>query len=403
MAILLVAGCYSTPRHGTSPDPQRLVLSQGDQLLAGGDIDAAEAAFQSVVSPVHPPSIQGEASLGLARCELARRRPDLAIRHVQRAEALLENGEFRVAAGLLLAEAYLMGNQFSLVKVHLERVFPYLAEGPERQRSAMLLALIHERDGDDAGARRYWSFVRRRDTAEVAAWREHIAPPPPEIVMPPRPRPRETRTTAPPPRKRTAPAIVGRKSWGARNTRRNVRAMGRATRITIHHTGEENLDASTRSECVAYLKRLQSHSQGNRGMADVPYHYLIDERGNIYEGRPMRYQGAHAGSPKANANNIGIALIGNFESGRPQRQQLDSLASFVITLRERHGIPASRVYGHGELKRIEGLPYTDCPGRFLKRVLKSVLSGPHSCPPAPTEDDRIRPVSHEILECGHRH
>ena len=88
----------------------------------------------------------------------------------------------------------------------------------------------------------------------------------------------------------------------------------------------------------------------------------------------MTFQGAHAGSGKANDGNIGIALIGNFEKVPPSPQQLEALSVLIRELRNRYDIPRDQLHSHRALKALEGLPFTLCPGRFLEQVLPGLLN-----------------------------
>lgn len=162
---------------------------------------------------------------------------------------------------------------------------------------------------------------------------------------------------------------VDRRSWKARPIRSNVNAMSRPTRITVHHSAEP-LRATSLTASADEVRRLQGVHQNSRRWADIGYHFLIDRSGRVIEGRPLRYQGAHAGNPSLNRGNIGICVLGNFaeqpERGpefarrqQPNRAQLDALSRLVGQLRDKYRILRSKVHTHGELKE------TACPGTDL--------------------------------------
>ena len=65
------------------------------------------------------------------------------------------------------------------------------------------------------------------------------------------------------------------------------------------------------------MKAYQTGHQQTNHWADIGYHYVIDRQGRIWEGRELSWKGAHAGNKQANENNVGIALIGNFENVEP--------------------------------------------------------------------------------------
>jgi hypothetical protein len=162
--------------------------------------------------------------------------------------------------------------------------------------------------------------------------------------------------------------VVRRSSWGARAPRsdRLTRASQPWSRITVHHSGTEDDARGVRAgEGRDVVRKIQKFHMETRGWGDIAYHYLIDPAGRVYEGRSIRYQGAHAGydanRKNNNPGNIGICMLGDFESSHPPRQAIASLDALIGSLRGQHGISRARVYGHRELAASE------CPGPDLAR------------------------------------
>jgi hypothetical protein len=54
-------------------------------------------------------------------------------------------------------------------------------------------------------------------------------------------------------------------------------------------------------------------------LGDIGYHYIVDRSGAIWQGRRIRYQGAHARG-SANNGNIGIVLLGISRTSSPRRR-----------------------------------------------------------------------------------
>ncbi|MEX1024965.1 MAG: peptidoglycan recognition family protein [Planctomycetota bacterium] len=166
------------------------------------------------------------------------------------------------------------------------------------------------------------------------------------------------------PRSRT---ILPRSSWGARNG-----VMGRLDReagwrrITIHHSARptSELGRADLPTVADALRRIQKFHIEDNGWGDIGYHYLIDPKGNVFEGRKATYQGAHAGSSQANRNNVGICLLGHFDTERPTPAALASLQGLCDAIRRRQSIPRSQVFSHKDFKE------TECPGRFLQAWLE---------------------------------
>lgn len=87
-----------------------------------------------------------------------------------------------------------------------------------------------------------------------------------------------------------------------------------------------------------------------RGFANIGYHFYITRDGNLFAGRPLHQEGAHAQG--WNRYSIGVCYEGGLdEQGRPadtrteaQRQTLDALISRLLT-----DYPKARVVGHRDL------------------------------------------------------
>lgn len=140
--------------------------------------------------------------------------------------------------------------------------------------------------------------------------------------------------------------------------------LGNVNRITVHHEGwtpvwfTDASDTAARMDSIrrSHLKRLRA--------GDIGYHFVIDRAGNIWEGRSLKYQGAHVRGE--NENNIGIMVLGNFDKQNPSTAQLSTLRSTLISLQRQYRVSSARVYTHQELNR------TSCPGRVLQSHMVSL-------------------------------
>lgn len=159
--------------------------------------------------------------------------------------------------------------------------------------------------------------------------------------------------------------IITRAQWGAKAARTDsMKAMqGQWSRITVHHSDEETSDpdGGTLEEAMQTIRSIQRYHMEDAGhrWGDIGYHFMIDAAGRIYEARALQWQGAHAGDTN-NVQNIGICLLGDLERRPPKPAALKSLELLLNDLRQRFRIPASRVYGHSELKSS-----TVCPGQTM--------------------------------------
>ncbi|HUW58302.1 MAG TPA: peptidoglycan recognition family protein [Planctomycetota bacterium] len=193
--------------------------------------------------------------------------------------------------------------------------------------------------------------------------------------IPPRPT-WERRSPAPTPEPQVPGdmAIHRRSEWAnARPIVSLLDPMGTPTCITVHHEGNTAV-AMSAPAVGGHLRAMRAHqiktkASGGLGAGDIAYHFLIDPSGTVWEGRPMQYQGAHAGNSTANRANIGICLLGNFNQQHVPTAQTQSLQKLLTMLTQRYSIPSNRIHTHREVKRMFGLPPTQCPGTHLQAYM----------------------------------
>lgn len=192
-----------------------------------------------------------------------------------------------------------------------------------------------------------------------------------------------TKVAAKPARERTArkpvkrravvasPPVVRRSQWKARRIRARGRPepMGKVTRVTLHHTASKRLPGTSWSSNAVMMRNLQADHQDGRGWADLGYHYVIDRQGRVWQGRDARWQGAHAGNGAANRNNVGIALVGDFDRYAPSAAQKRSLKRLVRWVCSTHDVAPSRIAGHQHVLKAFTGGGTACPGRHLNAYL----------------------------------
>lgn len=146
-----------------------------------------------------------------------------------------------------------------------------------------------------------------------------------------------------------------------------VNPMNGVSRITVHHEGWKPVWFTDQASTAARLEQIRSTHVNNRGWGDVGYHYIIDRAGRLWQGRDVRYQGAHVSGH--NEHNLGVMVLGNFEEQSPSDAQIQTLISTLRTLMHTYRVPKSRVYTHREL-----MP-TACPGRNLQPRMVAIRRG----------------------------
>lgn len=175
---------------------------------------------------------------------------------------------------------------------------------------------------------------------------------------------------APAPEPALAVTVQPRSAWTPRPIeRRSLEPMGQPNRLTVHHSAMYFRDTNP-SVCAAQIQQIQREHMGNRGYGDIGYHYLIDPAGRIWEGRELRWQGAHA-SGENNRRNIGICVLGNFLRGRggqgPTPAQVQSLRQLVQQLMSRYSFGADQIHCHSDFKP------TECPGPLMESVVAQMV------------------------------
>jgi len=156
--------------------------------------------------------------------------------------------------------------------------------------------------------------------------------------------------------------VLPRSDWGARPARPHdmTPATGPWEYITVHHSALSATDGTAQDQAARDVRTVQNgHMGASRAYGDVGYHFLIDAGGRVWQGRELRWQGAHAGGSN-NEGNIGICLLGDFDKIRPTRAALISLKQLVSELHRVTDVPYGGVRGHKAWKS------TNCPGKHLE-------------------------------------
>lgn len=160
----------------------------------------------------------------------------------------------------------------------------------------------------------------------------------------------------------SSPKIISVEEWGGTRIVKPDAKTHTIRLITLHHGGVAFLRDKDPKQ---YLRNLQTWSRNTRMWSDIPYHYLIDLDGNIYEGRDVNF----AGDTNTEYDPTGHALIvvlGNFEEIEPNQAQLDAVTNMMVTLAKRFNIAADKIGGHKDYSA-----QTACPGKSLYPYLQN--------------------------------
>lgn len=161
--------------------------------------------------------------------------------------------------------------------------------------------------------------------------------------------------------------VIPRREWtGTSPIMSLINPMNGIDRITVHHSAVISATVRGQSDAARMLTSIRSTHVTN-GWADIGYHYIIDPQGDVWEGRPVKFQGAHV--KENNEHNLGIMCMGDFDQERPSSAMLATLDGFVADRMRALRVPINRVYTHQELR------VTACPGRNLQGYMVATRSG----------------------------
>lgn len=283
-------------------------------------------------------------------------------------KALYETQESATKHILLrgIGETYWRIGDTTNADLELQKALREPAPGPEKSRTVLLRSIVIERQGkiDEAAALR--RSIPTADLLALAAWERDVR----QITAARDGDDGEIGGSA-----GYGVTILPRAHWGPDAIKGNYDLMGKVSRVTVHHSAD-NFTALDRGSVKSEIRRIQKVHQaddGRHGWADIGYHYLLDRNGVLWEGRPEWMQGAHAGHRKANQGNLGICVLGNYETQRLTPAQENTLQKFLQLVCEKHSISATKIYTHREMHRLYAdLKGTDCPGEYLQSIVERI-------------------------------
>ena len=141
-----------------------------------------------------------------------------------------------------------------------------------------------------------------------------------------------------------------------------LRIPHRITHVTLHHTGSAE-PLQPHDDPIEKLRALQSWGASARNWWDLPYHFLLDLEGRIYEGRDWRYTG-ETNTTYDPGGHFLISVIGNYEQQEPTAAQLSAIADLMAWAVAEFGLPLERIGGHYNYAS------SGCPGQHLRRYLE---------------------------------
>lgn len=148
------------------------------------------------------------------------------------------------------------------------------------------------------------------------------------------------------------PGFVPRQQWGSQPQPMPSDLQQIPSRIVLHHSGVLWKEGD---ESLKKIRALQSWGQREKNWPDLPYHFLIDPQGRIFEGREMRYR------PDSNTDYdlngvVNVELWGNFDEQPVTPEALESTVQLLAWLDQRYHLRELSTH------RSQAPGQTRCPG-----------------------------------------
>ncbi len=209
-----------------------------------------------------------------------------------------------------------------------------------------------------------------------------------------------------------APPIIPRAGWGAEKVPPRARpSFGTVSLAFVHHTVSAN--AYTREDSARIVLSIAKYHRDSNGWNDIGYNFLVDQYGQIFEGRAGGIEAAVVGAQAGgwNSQSTGMATIGDFTLTELPEPAMAALAQLVAWKLSLHGVPTSGTvtlvsgggkenrYPYGRsvvLQRVSGHRdgcNTDCPGAALYGQLDTLRSRVAALGPITTSRPRVTLVA----------
>lgn len=156
------------------------------------------------------------------------------------------------------------------------------------------------------------------------------------------------------------PQVANSDSAGGAGMR--LRIPHTITHVTLHHTGDARTLLAS-DDPAQRLRNLQAWGARERNWWDVPYHFLLDLEGDIYEGRDWHYTGETNTAYNPSGHFL-ISMIGNYDQQEPSAAQLASIADLMAWAIRENGLTVDAIGGHYHYAS------TGCPGKYLRPYLE---------------------------------
>lgn len=181
--------------------------------------------------------------------------------------------------------------------------------------------------------------------------------------------------------------IYSRADWGSKYPRGGNVINGPLAEVYVHHYNSGIAPPQTVADSMARVLGGQRYHAATQGWGDIGYSWLVDDLGNIFEGRGWWRTGAHTYG--FNSKGYGICWLGDSNVSRPTHAALGAIAETV-----RMGVSAGALYARPTIvAHRDRVPDTSCCGDVMYAQLDEIRglvtgrSSSSSPSPSSTEGD----------------
>jgi hypothetical protein len=158
------------------------------------------------------------------------------------------------------------------------------------------------------------------------------------------------------------PPIISKAAWGGQESSGTMKGHF-PTLLTLHHEGSPKPLTPDRDPKVL-LQNLQKWGWSAKGWADIPYHFMVDLEGRIYECRDIMKAGDTATTYDPTGHLL-VTAMGNYDLQTPTEKQLSAICDLMAWACDKYNIDPATLRGHLEYAQ------TACPGKYLYPYLAS--------------------------------
>ncbi|RLP08620.1 hypothetical protein D7U36_09270 [Propionibacterium australiense] len=173
------------------------------------------------------------------------------------------------------------------------------------------------------------------------------------------------------------PNMITRSRWGAMAQDGCEANSDTIKAVAVHHTAGSNNYSSGQSASI--VRGIQYYHEVTLGWCDIGYNFLVDQYGQIFEGKgggpTFPVHGAHAST--WNWQTVGVSLMMNSNTAQPSNAMLNSLEDLIawkiannylnplgtVTL---GGKRINVIFRHGDVMS------TECPGTNVTRRMSEI-------------------------------